>query len=190
MTRRARWGEVRIPRGELRGRKLRFRDRPGLRPTPARTQEALFSILGDRSETHGFIDAFAGSGVVGVTAASVGFQPVILIERELATARALQATVDDLGLSVEVLQGDALHLLDGIQLDRPVVVYADPPFDGPLVDLPLQASCRNAFGKGLVMVFEHDRRRAIEVDAEMDLIKTKGYGRVCLTILSLGPAPF
>ncbi len=58
-------GRLRIIAGELKGRRLEVVDGPGLRPTPERVREALFSILADRPTGARVLAAYAGSGALG-----------------------------------------------------------------------------------------------------------------------------
>src|SRR4051794_33308441 len=74
--------QIRIVAGSLRGRKLTCRVDSNLRPTPQRTREALFSILGDAVPGRPFFDVFAGTGVVGLEALSRGASSGIFVERD------------------------------------------------------------------------------------------------------------
>jgi 16S rRNA (guanine966-N2)-methyltransferase len=63
---------VRIIGGQYRRRILRFPDSEGLRPTPDRVRETLFNWLGQELDGERCLDLFAGSGALGVDAASRG----------------------------------------------------------------------------------------------------------------------
>jgi 16S rRNA (guanine966-N2)-methyltransferase len=54
--------QLRIVAGLLRGRKVSSTVHPGMRPTPDRVREALFSILGNAVPGRPFFDLFAGTG--------------------------------------------------------------------------------------------------------------------------------
>ena len=58
--------------GEWRRRLLSFPDLPGLRPTPDRVRETVFNWLGQTLDGLDVLDAFAGSGAMGLEAASRG----------------------------------------------------------------------------------------------------------------------
>src|ERR687883_421835 len=64
--------QIRIVAGSLRGRKLTVVVHPGLRPTPQRVREALFSILGNAVPGRVFYDVFAGTRGGGIEALSPG----------------------------------------------------------------------------------------------------------------------
>ena len=107
-----RTGQVRIIGGTHRRRLLRFPDRPGLRPTPDRVRETLFNWLGQELTGRRALDLFAGSGALGLEAASRGASEVVLIDSDRQAVEALRENVRSLGLDrVEVRLGDALEFL-------------------------------------------------------------------------------
>jgi 16S rRNA (guanine(966)-N(2))-methyltransferase RsmD len=119
---------VRIVGGLWRSRLVRFPNRPGLRPTPDRVRETVFNWLGQDLTGAVVLDLFAGSGVLGLEAASRGARRVVLVERDPVACRALQENCGLLGArQVEVVRGDALEFLarDRARYDA---VFLDPPF--------------------------------------------------------------
>jgi 16S rRNA (guanine966-N2)-methyltransferase len=123
-------GEVRIIGGRWRRSRLPVGDVPGLRPTPDRVRETLFNWLGQDLSGCRCIDAFAGSGALGLEAASRAAAEVVLIERSPALQAALRANVQRLGAeTVRVVGGDALAVLAGLPAAAWDVVFLDPPFD-------------------------------------------------------------
>lgn len=121
-------GEVRIIGGDWRSRRIRFEERPGLRPTPDRVRETLFNWLGQDLAGRDCLDLYAGSGALGFEAASRGARRVVMVERDAAALRALQSNAVRLSAAaVEVVRADALEFLrqNRGQYD---VVFLDPPF--------------------------------------------------------------
>lgn len=119
---------VRIIGGGWRGRFLSFPDIEGLRPSPDRVRETLFNWLGQTLHGRACLDLFAGSGALGLEAASRGADPVVLVERNRAAVSALTDNVKRLGATqVSVVHGDALDFArrDVRFYD---VVFLDPPF--------------------------------------------------------------
>lgn len=82
---------VRVTGGDFRGRGLAVP--AGARPTEGRVREALFSIWADRLDRCRFLDLFAGSGVVGVEAASRGALHVLCVDQDLQAVRTIAANV-------------------------------------------------------------------------------------------------
>ncbi|MDX9707109.1 MAG: 16S rRNA (guanine(966)-N(2))-methyltransferase RsmD [Azospira sp.] len=125
-------GRLRIVGGEWRRRVLRFPASAGLRPTPDRVRETLFNWLGQDLSGLSCLDLFAGSGALGLEAASRGAARVVLVEREPAVAEALAANLRLLGAGdrVELVRQDALNFA----LSAPSassafdVIFLDPPY--------------------------------------------------------------
>jgi 16S rRNA (guanine(966)-N(2))-methyltransferase RsmD len=121
--------EVRIIGGLWKRTKLPVVDRPGLRPTPSRVRETLFNWLGQDLTGLRCLDAFAGTGALGLEAASRGAAEVVLVEQDAALLARLSQTVTKLKAGmVRVERGDgvaALRQRAGQGLD---VVFLDPPF--------------------------------------------------------------
>jgi 16S rRNA (guanine966-N2)-methyltransferase len=119
---------VRIIGGRWRGRRLAVPDLPGLRPTPDRVRETLFNWLAADLPGSRCLDLFAGSGALGLEAASRGAGSVLLVDRAARAVAQLQAVVRALGAAgVEVVRGEALAWL--ASAPGPFdVVFLDPPF--------------------------------------------------------------
>ncbi|MBM5812805.1 MAG: 16S rRNA (guanine(966)-N(2))-methyltransferase RsmD, partial [Gammaproteobacteria bacterium] len=130
---------LRIIGGEWRGRRIRFPDRPGLRPTPDRVRETLFNWLSPRIADARCLDLFAGSGALGLEALSRGAAEVVFVESDAAAACALAATVMSLTPARgRVVAADALAFLHGEP--RPFdVVFLDPPFGSGLLAAAIHA---------------------------------------------------
>ena len=126
-------GRLRIVGGRFRGRRLPIPDQPGLRPTPDRVRETLFNWLGPLLPGARCLDLFAGSGALGLEAASRGAGEVVLVERCDPVVRQLRANVLTLGAdAVQVVRADALDWLTG-EPNPFHLVFLDPPFaDGLL----------------------------------------------------------
>ncbi|KJS72821.1 MAG: methyltransferase [Comamonadaceae bacterium BICA1-1] len=122
-------GTVRLIGGLYKRSKLQVPDRPGLRPTPDRVRETLFNWLGQDLRGLRCLDAFAGTGALGLEAASRGAATVYLLERDPALVQALRASVQRLGAAqVQVQQADALAWMRSATPSAWDVVFLDPPF--------------------------------------------------------------
>lgn len=136
--------EVRILGGQWKRTPLPVPVSAGLRPTPSRVRETLFNWLGQDLSGWRVLDAFAGSGALGLEAASRGADEVCLLERDPTLVRALQATQARLkATQVQVQQADALHWMAQSQrAGRFDLVFLDPPFDADLFAPALVAAAR------------------------------------------------
>jgi 16S rRNA (guanine966-N2)-methyltransferase len=133
--------EVRIIGGQWKRTRLPVADRPGLRPTPDRVRETLFNWLGQDLTGWEVVDAFAGTGALGLEAASRGAARVLLVEHEAAQVDALRALVQRLSAqAVTVERGNAISVLQRLAPASCDLVLLDPPFDAGLYDKALAAA--------------------------------------------------
>src|SRR3954447_23137106 len=119
---------MRIIAGRFRSRLLKTVPGLAVRPTPDRLREAMFNVLAGRVQGSTFLDAFAGSGAVGLEALSRGAKHVILIEKSTAALGVIRENVAalDVAAEVTVLRGSAARLLAGITAN---IAFVDPPYE-------------------------------------------------------------
>lgn len=102
---------------------------PGLevRPTPDRLREALFNVLAPRIAGAVFLDAYAGTGAVGIEAASRGAAQVLFLEKNKAAAALIEENIASLGIEerCRVLRGSVRLLLGRHPAD---IAFIDPPY--------------------------------------------------------------
>jgi len=119
---------MRVIAGRFRSRKLK--SVPGLlvRPTPDRLREALFNVLAPQIAGAVFLDAYAGSGAVGIEALSRGAKHAILIERNRNALATIQDNLESLGIAEEVTvaRGSVVSLLPNFNAD---IAFIDPPYE-------------------------------------------------------------
>lgn len=136
-------GEVRIIGGQWRRTRLPVLDRPGLRPTPDRVRETLFNWLGQSLQGWRCADVFAGSGALGLEAASRAAASVVLCEQDRALVAQLRQHVQRLkATQVSIHAGDGLTWLQQQRGQGLDLVFLDPPFDGALFEPALQAAAQ------------------------------------------------
>ena len=139
-------GVVKIIGGRWKRTPLAIVDAPGLRPTPDRVRKTVFDWLAhalDQSfEGVSVLDLYAGSGALGLEAASRGASPVQLVERDKAAAAQLRAVVARLaaGGNVVVHETDARVFVATMLREqrRFDLVLLDPPFANASLEHVLQ----------------------------------------------------
>jgi 16S rRNA (guanine(966)-N(2))-methyltransferase RsmD len=120
--------KVRITGGEWRSRQLQVTDAPGLRPTPDRVRETLFNWLGHDLTGLACLDLFAGSGVLGVEAASRGASYVACVEQSKHVFRTLKKNVDSFACArIQLFSCDALKFAAPTD-QRFDLIFLDPPY--------------------------------------------------------------
>lgn len=144
-------GEIRIIGGAWKRTRLPVAQRPGLRPTPDRVRETLFNWLGQ--DLHGWrcIDAFAGTGALGLEAASRGAAAVQLVENDPALVAQLHKLQQRLAATVvRVQRGDGVAAIKHAAPASLHLVLVDPPFDSALFEPALQAAAQAVAADGYV----------------------------------------
>lgn len=122
-------GTIHVIGGRLRGSRLSVPTLPGLRPTPQRLRQTLFDWLAPVIPGATALDAFAGTGALGIEALSRGAGQVTFFERDRIQARAIESDLARLrqdGGKVRCV--DTLAALAGPPPGKFDVVFLDPPF--------------------------------------------------------------
>ncbi len=170
---------VRIIGGAHRGRKLAFADMPGLRPTGDRIRETLFNWLQPVIDGARCLDLFAGSGALGVEAASRGAAEVVMVERAGSVVRQLERNRQLLGMAqVSIVRADALQFLE--QQPTPFdIVFLDPPFDEDLLQPLCQRLTQGWLLDGARIYLEEDGSRDFpRLPEDWHWLRQKTAGRV------------
>ncbi len=119
---------MRVIAGEFRSRRLISIPGAATRPTPDRLREPLFNILAPEIEGTLFVDAYAGTGAVGIEALSRGAKHAFFLERSRPALEAIRENLASLDLEARatVLTGPVLLTLPRAKGD---IVFLDPPYD-------------------------------------------------------------
>ena len=161
---------MRIISGTYRGLRLRTLGGGNLRPTTDQMRETLFNVLGPSVEGATFLDAYAGTGAVGLEALSRGARDVVFIEHHRAAAQLIRQNLAALKidsgyalLTCAVLTG--LERLES-QGERFNVVFLDPPYE----EIREYHHTLRQLARGLlllptsIVVAEHSRHVQLEGD--------------------------
>ena len=161
-------GSVRITGGQIKGRKLAVPEGAGVRPTTDRAREALFNVLTNRFRKPGgesvlagarVLDAFAGTGALGIEAWSRGAAFVSFVEHSSAHFSVLQANVRSAKLPAEAW--DARR--DRRGLDEPFdLIIADPPYEQGQSLLDALSAERSLWHSETLLVWERPRTKGEE----------------------------
>ena len=181
---------TRLVGGVAGGRPLIVPDK-GTRPTSDRARAALFSSLDTLIELPGarVLDLFAGTGAVGLEAASRGAVSVTLVDSGRDAATALRRNVDAVGLPGVVIRTQSVEsFVDGPApgpLEGFDVVFADPPYAYPDADLArllgVLATGDDWLAPDAVVVVERSKRGGPPAWPDViQPIKDKRYGESVL----------
>ena len=172
---------MRVVAGELRGRKIEAPEGKTTRPTTDKAREATFNALGSLGVVVGarVVDAFAGSGALGIEALSRGAAHCTFIERDREALAVLQRNIYSLGLKdrATIVRGDAMSQLAGVR--DVTLVLADPPYEfAKWAELLSHTTAH-------LVVVESDRDLALENPpiTGWEVIRVKRYGRAYVSFL-------
>src|ERR1700740_1078486 len=123
---------MRIIAGSYRGLRLMTLKGSQLRPTSDQLRETLFDVLGPAIRGKRFLDAYAGSGAVGLEALSRGAAEVVFLEHHRPAAEMIRKNLASLkiGSGFRIVTSQALTALErlGQEGARFDYVFLDPPY--------------------------------------------------------------
>lgn len=163
-----------ITGGIYKGRKILAPGEKITRPTLSKVRmgvfNTLYSIMGE-FENKTFLDAFGGSGVMGLEALSRGFKDVLVFEKNPKAAQIIKKNYSTLNLTPNLKIGDSLKLINKTDVHFDVI-YIDPPYlSGIYEDLCKILS--NKIDNSSIIIAEHSEN----IDyLDLTLIKEKNYG--------------
>jgi 16S rRNA (guanine966-N2)-methyltransferase len=166
------------------GRRLTTPKGRATRPTSDRTREGLFSsLISLRGSLAGlsFLDLYAGSGAVGLEAASRGAGPVTLVERDARVARVIRANITAVAATgVTVIEAKVERFLDGDPTPYDVV-FLDPPYAEPVAGvLDRLVTCGWLAPEAVVCVERASRDGTLEWPAGLSPLRSRRYGDTTL----------
>ncbi|MET3960549.1 16S rRNA (guanine966-N2)-methyltransferase [Marmoricola sp. OAE513] len=181
---------TRIIAGTAKGRRVRTPAGDVTRPTSDRVREALFSALEAQfGSLHGLrvLDLYAGSGAVGLEAASRGATAVLAVESDRRTAALIAENARTLGLAVEVSAHPVERVLTAPAREPFDVVFLDPPYPLP-AEAVTEALGLLATGgwlsEGAAVVVERSRRSVEPAWPDgLGTARQKKYGETVLWYL-------
>ncbi len=152
---------MRVVGGRLRSRPIAGPKSDGLRPTVDRLRESLFNILthayGDPVNGARVLDLFAGTGALGIEAASRGAAFVLFVDDAVEARALLRANTETLGLggTTRIFRRDATKLGPVYPLEPFTLAFLDPPYRKGLAEMALAAACAGGWlAKDALVVVE------------------------------------
>jgi 16S rRNA (guanine(966)-N(2))-methyltransferase RsmD len=155
---------VRIIAGTLKGRRLRTPDWEGVRPTSDRLRETLFNVLGPAVEGASFVDAYAGTGAVGIEALSRGARQVTFVEQDPRALRLIGANLAHCGVTERyaIIRAGFAGAVRQLAGEAPDLVFLDPPYGREGLRQALEGAAALASPSTIVVVEHATRDRAPE----------------------------
>ncbi|MDR3162703.1 MAG: RsmD family RNA methyltransferase [Helicobacteraceae bacterium] len=182
---------TRVIAGRFKGRKIALPESGFTRPTKSIVRGSIFDTLLDEVASHPFVELFAGSGSVGLEAASRGCEKVIFLERDPAALKTLEENIRSLGFGgAEVIGGDtfktAREVIDLLRKAKQRAwFYADAPFGTEAQTETLIAALPPDVAHGVIV--EHiSGYKPPCATVYCDLIKKRRFGRTSISYYKCG----
>ncbi|RCK52309.1 methyltransferase [Thalassospira profundimaris] len=187
---------MRIVGGSLRGRNLACPAGKDVRPTLDRVREALFNILSHASRWYEedenplydgiVLDAFAGSGALGLEALSRGAQKAVFFDRDSKALAAIDENIKTLKLEdrASARRADATR---PVKASTPAsLIFLDPPYHQDLITPSIQAlRAAGWIDDKTLIIAERDPRDAMTDIPGIDILDTRKYGRCQIDMMRL-----
>lgn len=169
---------MRITTGIYKGRTLKMPE--GIRPTQNIARKAIFDILGDIKDLS-LLELFAGSGAVGLEAASRGVKEVVFVENNFQVLKVLTQNLSYLLYTTyDILSLDAQTAVkklaqDGRKFD---IIFLDPPYYQELLKKTLQTlEAYDILSPTGLIVAQHSKKESLpERLGVLSLLKQSTYG--------------
>jgi len=181
---------MRIVAGKHRGRRLVAPEGVAVRPTADRTREALFNILGQGRggpaplEGARVLDAFAGTGALGLEALSRGAGTVAFMESQPSALAALERNIEALGerAHAKALRADVLR---PPRAEAPAaIVLMDPPYNQGLAEPALTALAETGWiAADTIVVVELMAKEPFEAPPGFAVTDERKYGKARLVFV-------
>ena len=176
--------QIRVIAGKYGGRKIDAPDFSNFRTKPMgeRIRNAMFNRIGEEIRGARVLDAFAGTGSVGLEALSRGASFVTFVERDKIAQKILQKNVLSLGAEneSEIIRTTVNNWLETAEPEMYDIILADPPYH----DLQLSTVSR-LFGllkpKGLMVLSHTGRGEGPNLENSIVVVDNRSYGNATLT---------
>lgn len=177
---------MRVISGNLRGTKLYTLEGQNTRPTLDRVKESLFNIINFEIKDSIFLDLFAGSGAIGIEAASRGASKVIMCEKSKEAANIINKNLEKTKLinQVKLYNMDFKDMIKNKLEEKLDIIYLDPPYK---TNYAYEASKlileKNLLKKDSILIIETDEEQNVEnlfQNLSLKEFDKRKYGRAYL----------
>jgi 16S rRNA (guanine966-N2)-methyltransferase len=177
---------VRLISGKYGGRKLDAPNTTRTHPMSERIRNALFNSIGDEIQSARVLDAFAGSGVVGLEALSRGASHVTFVERDKVAQKVLKNNVETLGVesTTDIVKTSVSAWCATYNGDAFDIIFADPPYHDP--QFSTVERLFELLKKDGLMVLSHPGRGEEPAKLGVVVVDNRRYGNAFLTFYRRG----
>lgn len=172
--------KLRIISGLFGGRNITAPDTDATHPMSERVRNAMFNIISTDIRGKNVLDAFAGSGAVGIEAISRGAAHVTFIERDRKASDALTTNIERLGLRAQTTQvHGTVEAYVRSSEERFDIIFVDPPYDD--MQLSTAMSLTSLLQPNGLMVLSYPGRGEAPTGANgVVVVDNRSYGTAAL----------
>ena len=172
---------VRVVAGEFGGRKLDAPDRRSTHAMSERARGAIFNSLAELIPGTRVLDAFAGSGSIGIEALSRGAVHATFVEKDRIAAQIIAKNITMLGLEnrADLIRTTVHNWMETADIEPFDLIFVDPPYHDPQL-----STVTKLFGLlkvGGRMVLSHPGKGEVPLQTGIVVVDNRSYGNAHLT---------
>ena len=173
---------VRIIAGEFGGRFIQTPPGSTTHPMGEQVRSAMFNSLGETVRGARVLDAFAGSGAIGLEALSRGAESVVFVERDRVAQRVIAKNITSLGVDEKsiVIKTTISNWMETADVTGEFdIIFADPPYHNP--QFSTVSKLMRLLKPGGTMILSHPGIGEVPVQDKTVVVDSRSYGEAHLT---------
>ena len=173
---------VRIIAGEFGGRFIQTPPGSTTHPMGERVRSAMFNSLGETVRGARVLDAFAGSGAIGLEALSRGAELVVFVERDRVAQRVIAKNITSLGVDEKsiVIKTTISNWMETADVTGEFdIIFADPPYHNP--QFSTVSRLMGLLKPGGTMILSHPGIGEVPIQDKTVVVDSRSYGEAHLT---------
>jgi 16S rRNA (guanine966-N2)-methyltransferase len=172
---------IRVISGKFGGRKIEAPDNTRTHPMGERVRNAMFNSIGSEIVGAEVLDAFAGTGSIGLEALSRGAKFALFIERDNIAAKILAKNVTTLAAQdqAKIIRTTILNWIENNNHEQFDLIFADPPYHDP--QLSTVAKLYGLLKPGGLMILSHPGGSEVPTKPGVVVVDNRSYGNANLT---------
>ena len=176
---------LRIISGSLGGRTIATPDGNKTHPMSERVRNALFNIIGDEIQGAKVLDAFAGTGSLGIEAISRGAECATFLERDRKAHKSIVANITTLDITskTKAINAPVASWLTTYNDEHFDIIFVDPPYHD--MQLSTVKSIMGLLKPGALMVLSQPGRDEYPTRPGVVVVDNRSYGDATLVFFRL-----
>lgn len=176
---------IRVIAGMYGGRTLVTPDGRKTHPMSERVRNALFNSISNELTNAVVLDAFAGTGALGIEAISRGAKNVTFIERDRLAQNAISSNIESLGIGdcTKLVKAPVASWVSTYEGELFDIIFVDPPYHD--MQLSTVTAIMGLLKPGALMVLSSPGRSESPTKTGVVVVDNRSYGDASLTYFRL-----